>query len=585
MTAAGDLLAKLCGRLVPGLVALMLGWTATPASARTLDVDRDFCHTASAATLPDNHLSALRFSCRGTPADYQQRSLWLRAPLAGAAAQRGDVALMVHQSRFDRLAVAFSYADGATRWSQVRAGNYGSHWRAGGQILFEAPDRNVPLTAVTMRFDRLSGHQFVHARIIPKAEAGMQSAGMAAAVGAALTLLLVSCIYSLSLALAVRRQYLAWQAAWAGTMLLWGGLWSQMHLALGPGMAGTLSAQICTFLACLAIAVATVSAVTAVDRATVPKWLGTTALVLGLGIGVAGIPLAMMRSGSLGAFADVLGLMVVADLLAVTVYLGWAWRRGSIEARDFLAAWGLPMAILGFIHIVDVEDGFWGGGSKLLVLVAATWQALWLAAAATRRLAHLRIERDHARSAEAQAQQLARRDPLTGLPNRRGFVESVTPLLERARADNLPAALLLVDIDRFKSINDVHGHDAGDMVLCGIAQRIERWEGPMCTVSRLGGEEFGLLTIGMEGIILGRFAESIRRGIAACDHGEAVGDRLVTASVGVAEVRSACDFQQLYRLADEALYDAKRGGRNKVVVQRHYDMPRRASGREVARSN
>ncbi|MGH6632467.1 MAG: GGDEF domain-containing protein, partial [Sphingopyxis sp.] len=287
----------------------------------------------------------------------------------------------------------------------------------------------------------------------------------------------------------------------------------------------------------------------------------------------------------LGPLADVLGLVVLTDLAAVTVYLGWAWRRGSVEARDFLAAWGLPMAMLAVIHVIDVEDGFWGGGSKLLVLVAATWQALWLAAAATRRLGHLRIERDHARTAAAKAQQLARRDPLTGLPNRRGFVESVTPLLERARADNLPAALLVVDIDRFKSINDIYGHDAGDVVLCGIARRIERWEGPMCTVARLGGEEFGLLTIGMEGIILGRFAESIRRGIAACDHSETVGERLVTASVGVAEVRPACDFQQLYRLADEALYDAKRGGRNKVVVQRHYDMPGRARDREAAISN
>jgi diguanylate cyclase (GGDEF)-like protein len=368
-------------------------------------------------------------------------------------------------------------------------------------------------------------------------------------------------------------------------MLLWGTLWSQVHLALVPGLAGTVTTQICTFLSCLAIALATVSAATAVDRDRVPEGLRTAVLALGLGVGIAGIPLALIRGSSLGALADVLGLVVIADLLAVTAYVGWAWRRGSVEARDFLAAWGLPMAVLAIIHVVDFEDSLWGGGSKLLVLAAATWQALWLAAAATRRLGHLRIERDHARSAEAQAQQLARRDPLTGLPNRRGFVESVTPLLERARVDNLPAALLLVDIDRFKSINDIYGHDVGDVVLCGIARRIERWEGPMCTVARLGGEEFGLLTIGMEGIILGRFAESIRRGIAACDHSEAVGERLVTASVGVAEVRPACDFQQLYRLADEALYDAKRGGRNKVVVQRHYDMPGRASGREVAISN
>lgn len=585
MIAAAHLLAHLCGRLGLGFAVLVLALWAGPAAAVALDVDRDFCHAQSGVAARDSSLFALRFSCSGSPANYQQGSLWLRTPLEGPGARRGDVTLMVHQSRFDRLAVAFSYADGTTRWQQVRAGDYGAHWRTGGQILFEAPERGAALTAVTMRFDRLSGHQFIHARLIPKAEAAMQSAGMAAAVGAALTLLLISCIYSLSLAFAVRRQYLAWQAAWSGTMLLWGALWSQIHLAFVPGLAGTVTTQICTFLACLAIALATVSAVMAVDRGRVPKWLRAGTLVLGLGVGLAGIPLALIRGSSLGLLGDVLGLVVLADLVAVTVYLGWAWRRGSVEARDFLAAWGLPMAILALIHVIDVEDGFWGGGSKLLVLVAATWQALWLAAAATRRLGHLRIERDHARTAAAKAQQLARRDPLTGLPNRRGFVESVTPLLERARADNLPAALLLVDIDRFKSINDIYGHDAGDVVLCGIAHRIERWEGPMCTVARLGGEEFGLLTIGMEGIILGRFAESIRRGIAACDHSETVGERLVTASVGVAEVRPACDFQQLYRLADEALYDAKRGGRNKVIVQRHYDMPGRAAGREVAISN
>lgn len=584
MTGARAFLAYLCGRLVPGVITILFALSAGAASATTLDLDRDLCHAVSATTLDDKHLSALRFSCRGKPAGYQQKSLWLRTILGGDT-PRSDLALMVHLSRFDRLAAGFSYADGTTHWQAIRAGNYGSHWRAGGQILFEAPDRSVPLTAVTMRFDGLSAHELVRARVLPKSEAGMQSAGMAAAAGAALTLLLVSGIYSLSLAFAVRRQYLAWQAAWAGTMLLWGGFWSQMPLALLPRMAGTATAQICTFLACLAVALATLSAVTAVDRRVASNRVRAVTLALGFGVGIAGLPLALTRSGNLGMLADILGLVIIADLLAVALYLSWAWRRGSVEARDFLAAWGLPMAVLAFIHIVDVEDGFWGGGSKLVVLVAATWQALWLAAAATRRLAHLRVERDDARDAEARAKKLARRDPLTSLPNRRGFIESVSPLLERARADNLPAALLLVDIDRFKSINDIHGHDAGDGVLCGIARRIERWEGPMCTVARLGGEEFGLLTVGMEGIILARFAESIRRGIAACDHSEAVGERLVTASVGVAEVRPACDFQQLYRLADEALYDAKRGGRNKVVVQRHQGVAESAAGREVAVSS
>src|SRR3546814_13692212 len=105
---------------------------------------------------------------------------------------------MVHNSRFDRLAVAFSYADGTTRWQQVRSGDFASHWRAGGPILFQAPGRGIPLTAVTMRSSGLSGHQFVRARIVSKDDSGMLSAAMAAAVGAALTPLLLSCIYHLS---------------------------------------------------------------------------------------------------------------------------------------------------------------------------------------------------------------------------------------------------------------------------------------------------------------------------------------------------------------------------------------------------
>lgn len=586
MTGDGTYLKHMWGRLALGLALLVLSLSAAPASAETLKVDRGLCHAETGLDTPDSSLSSLQFSCTGTPAGYHDASLWLRAEPGRVPDWRNDVALMVHQSRFDRLAVAFTYADGQVRWQQVRQGDYGPHWRAGGQIMFDAPERSVALTGVTLRFDRLASLGLLRARLVPKGDAVVQSTGMAVAIGAALTLLLVSGIYSLSLAVAVRRQYLAWQAGWSATMLLWGAVWSQAHLGLAPGLAGTVSAQIATFLACSAVAIATASAILAVDPGIVARRLRVAALGLGGFVGVIGVPLALIRSENLAQWGDILGLIIIADLIAVAAYLGLAWRRGSVEARDFLAAWCLPMAVLAFIHVVDVDDSLWGGGSKIMVLLAATWQALWLSASATRRLALLRVERDSARASEALAQQLARRDPLTGLLNRRGFVESVTPLLDRARADDLSAALLLVDIDRFKSINDVHGHDAGDAVLCEVARRIERWEGPMCTVARLGGEEFGLLTIGMEGIVLARFAESVRRGIAACDHSVVIGEGSVTGSVGVAEVRPAGDFQQLYRLADEALYDAKRGGRDCVVVQRCGNgPPGEAPDREAALSS
>lgn len=554
------------------LVAVL--W-AVPAAATPLHINAPLCHAVGPLAAPDDAMSALRFSCSGEPTGYRDGSLWLRADVGNRSDDHNGAALMVHFSRFDRLAVGFTYADGQTRWQTARRGDYGAHWRVGGQILFEAPARGAPLISVTMRFDRLADHGLLRARLIPKENASLQAGGMAALVGASLTLLLVSGIYSLSLAVAVRRQYLLWQAAWSGVMIVWGAFWSQIHLVIFPAMAGTVSAQASTLLACLAIGVATASAVTAIDARHLPHALRRGTLVLGLAIAIAGVPLALIRTGNLQMLGNLLGIAVIVDLVAVALCIGWSWRKGSVEARDFALAWCLPMATLAIIHLVDVEDGFWGGGSKLAVLVAATWQALWLSAASTRRLAHLRVERDDALAAEAQANELARRDPLTGLLNRRGFVDAVTPLLDQAREGALPAALLLVDVDRFKSINDIYGHEAGDAVLCRIAERIARWEGTMCSVARLGGEEFGLLTIGMEGIMLDRFAESIRREIALCDHSDTMGDRPVTASVGVAEVRPAPDFQYLYRIADEALYDAKRAGRNRINVQR---VPPRGEG-------
>jgi len=549
------------------LLGLLAGGWSGSAGAQELDLKTSFCHAVTDTGSPDARLASLRFACSGTARDYQQASLWLRAPADRLSADHGPLALMVHQSRFDRLAVAFTYADGVTVWQSVRGGDFGWHWRAGGQIAFEPPEREAPLAAIALRFDRLTSMDLLHVRLIGRGESGIQSVGLAASAGAALMLLLVGGLYNLSLAGAVRRQYLAWQGAWAMCMLLWGACWSQLHLLVLPGMAGSISAQTCTFLSFLAIVLATVGAVTALDRTRLPRAMRLGTLGLALAIGICAVPVTLMRSGDLMRLAGVTNLLILADLLAVLACLAVAMWRGSREARDFLASWSVPMAALGFVTLVDVDSLFWGAGSKIFVLMAATWQTLWLSIAATRRLAELRVERDHARAAEARAHELARRDPLTGLRNRRGFIEAIAPLLEQVGEHGTPVALLLIDIDRFKSINDQHGHEAGDTVLCTIARRLERWEGPMGTAARLGGEEFGLMMTGVDGFALARFADSVRCEIAACDHRAVLGERLVTASIGIAEARPSGDFQQLYRMADEALYEAKRSGRDRISLR------------------
>jgi diguanylate cyclase (GGDEF)-like protein len=349
--------------------------------------------------------------------------------------------------------------------------------------------------------------------------------------------------------------------------LIWGGIWSQLDLLIMPRIAGAVSAQICTFLACLAITMATTSAVSALDRSVLPRRAALATLGFGILVGLIGIPTALARGPAIGWLGHLIGMAVLADLAAVTACLAWAWRRGSAEARDLAFAWSVPMAALALTQVTDIGGALWGGGAQLLVLFAAAWQTLWLSAAVTRRLARLRIERDRARAAELKASELAGRDPLTGLRNRRGFIERVGTLLDCVRAEGASVALLLIDVDRFKSINDIHGHEAGDIVLCTIAKRLQRWEGAMCAVGRLGGEEFALMVGGIDGFALARFADGVRLEIAACDHSDVIGDRSVTVSIGAAETRAMGDFQHLYRLADQALYAAKQGGRDRVALQ------------------
>lgn len=553
-------------RALTFLCAFLCMGSAGVASAEVLRLGQPLCHAVS-SVVPAGDAIPENFACTGKPQGYQKGTLWLHDMLPIGADEQDDLSLIIHSSRFDRLFVYFTYADGAMERQDVRSGDFGSHWRAGGQLAFRAPHRDVPLVGVTMRFDKVASANLLRMRLVGRGEESTQTTGLATSIGAALVLLLAGAIYNASLAVAVRRQFSAWQAAWASCMIVWGACWSQLHLFFFPGMAGAVSAQICTGLSCLAISLATLSAVTALDEGYVSRWARRAALVLTGCVALLGVPLSFMRSGPIDALAGVLGILVLANLLAVAFCIAQAWRRGSHEARSFAGAWSVPMVVLGSIEFIDTNTMFWGGGSQILILFAAAWQTLWLSVAASRSHARLRIERDMARQAEAQAQELARRDSLTGLPNRRGFIERVGTVLEQSQQQGATVALLLIDVDWFKSINDVYGHEAGDVVLATIARQIGPHESRTCTVARLGGEEFAMMVAGLEDFALKRFAEDVRREIAACDHGEAIGRRNVTVSIGLAKAATGADFRSLYRLADEALYDAKRQGRDQVVVR------------------
>lgn len=548
------------------LLAVQLLMLLLPATGWAAPVPHDsrVCHAVSSLAAPDAALDQLSFVCTPGPQGYNRGSLWLRLDPRHYATPDESVTLLVHHTRFDRLSVAFRYSNGTTEWQQVRSGAFEDHWRPGAQIAFTPNDRSAQLQSITLRVDGLTSYQLLRLRIVSAGEADIENGLLSALIGAALTLLVAGALYNFSLALGIRRQYLAWQGAWAVCVFFWGAIWSQFDLILAPGMAGTIAAQSCTALSALSVLLATLSTTTALRRGTVPRPVRALALLFGSAVALIGIPATLARSTVLEQIAPLLAVTILANLLLVLMCLVWAIRRGSVEARDLLAAWSVPMAALGFTQVVDIGSQLWGGGSQILVLFASAWQTIWLSIAASRRLSRLRAERDLARAAEARASELAERDPLTAIRNRRGLVDAAQALFTAAGEDRAAIGLLLIDIDRFKTINDEHGHDAGDVVLCAIAARLARWEGPRCAVARLGGEEFAMVVTHRAGAALTAFAEHVRQEIAACDHGAAIGDRRVTVSIGIAEAGEACDFAPLYRDADRALYAAKRSGRDRV---------------------
>ena len=161
---------------------------------------------------------------------------------------------------------------------------------------------------------------------------------------------------------------------------------------------------------------------------------------------------------------------------------------------------------------------------------------------------------------------LAQTDELTGVLNRRGFFERVARMRPPARQ----GALVLMDIDRFKSVNDTHGHAVGDEVLRWFARTVRTFMRRDDLLVRMGGEEFCLLLPGFDERAAHGIAERIRaefesRSVATTS----AGPLRVTASFGVAPFAPAdggLDFR--LRQADEALYAAKRAGRNRVVLWR-----------------
>ena len=177
---------------------------------------------------------------------------------------------------------------------------------------------------------------------------------------------------------------------------------------------------------------------------------------------------------------------------------------------------------------------------------------------------------DRLRDQMKSTMELAVRDPLTGLNNRRYFDSHVESLFNKAQVGRRPLSLIMVDIDHFKEVNDTHGHQVGDEVLRLFSERLTKSVRSKDLASRYGGEEFLIAMPDTDRELAVVVAERMRREIAEnpfiVDNGSL--QITITLSAGIAAIEDNGDgVEDLLKRADAALFDAKRGGRNQVQSQ------------------
>ena len=247
-------------------------------------------------------------------------------------------------------------------------------------------------------------------------------------------------------------------------------------------------------------------------------------------------------------------------------------RARTANARNDILTGGIVLAaIVMFVgtggqllsSTIAMLSGVGGGADRTLTIALLLNIALILFG--WRRYRDLSNEVDERTAAEHRAQSLAIRDPLTGFYNRRALTDNGGALVANALRRNKAVALLMLDLDHFKNINDVHGHAVGDALLKTVAAEIATLMPPSALTARLGGDEFACIFAFDHGHpdVVERVSQAIVSRLAQPFDADGVLVH-ISVSCGIARSESDCsDVDSLMRRADIAMYAAKHQGRNR----------------------
>jgi diguanylate cyclase (GGDEF)-like protein len=288
-----------------------------------------------------------------------------------------------------------------------------------------------------------------------------------------------------------------------------------------------------------------------------PGWRRPTAVAVALGVAVF---LGCYLVDAVGMRAVAASLILGGFYMSAAAALAAGWRRGGMLQRFLAFAFALLALVVAARGVMVMgSPAGWGWLSNAVLRQLATgafYLLMLLGAFGMLLMGREKLQRELAR--------LQAVDPVTDVPNRRGFSALLAPWMALARRPGQPTALVALDLDQFKRVNDGYGHAAGDVVLRHVAEVCKRQLRDSDQLGRLGGGEFAILLprTGLEDAAL--VAERMRMAIES--HPVKTERALIsmTASFGVTTIRVDDSALTLFQRAGEAVQAAKEAGRNRV---------------------
>lgn len=541
---------------IVGLVALIaIGWSDAARAARP-DVPLATCIArVQDGDTPARMLqSPTRFDCSAEQYRHGSGDFWvLSAPLHTTEAPH--YARVRFASLWQRSMTLFAiYGDGGVATVHADGRDLSRHLQLGAMPEFRLPAREARVERLLFRIEGAANARGVllHLAVVDAQRSATLGIRMAAIYAAFGGLALALLVYNLALWGALRHRF---QPAYCGMVVALAAYAFSSSGALAWVVAGIdnndrLRVNYVTLG--LTTAAAVLFARAFFERRVFDGWLRPVSTGVIALLGTSGVLFAALSHFDMRIADRIYQWSFVAGLSVVAPILYRAWRVESRFLWLFSLAWAAPIVFavartLAVLHLIP--SSFWMDNSTVLSMA---FEALLSSLAIAYRVQLLSRERDEARARALSLRMLADEDPLTTLLNRRAF-------LHAAVGRSGLQTLHLIDLDHFKAVNDALGHDGGDEVLRLIAATLRRIAPADALVTRLGGEEFAILTsaahpIDGEGVL------------TALRQTRMPFDLAVTASVGscTGSLMSDSDWKQLYRSADRALFDAKAAGRDRV---------------------